>query len=289
MTESAVTENVASDVTDEQVTQYHESQGETAPQDTVSGGQDTLTGASDTVSGGQDTLAGETQPKPDKTVPLAALHEERQRRKELQGKVSQMETRFNQLMERMNKPPEPQVPAFEENPAEHLRLKQQALEQQIQQQTETVQQSEARRQQEAQLAQFDNAYRSQAMQYAQQAPDFSEAYQHLVASRHQVYEQAGVDPGEYAARLQHEERQIAQTAFTLGINPGVLLHNLATAAGWKPKAQKPQTNITALAKGVQAKSLSGVAGKPQSNMTLEALAEMNDEDFDKNWDKLIKA
>lgn len=282
--EAAVTaETVTSDVTDEQVAQYHESRGENAPE-----AQETLSGGADTPAGGQDTIQGETQPKPDKTVPLAALHEERARRKELQGKVSQMEARFNQLMERIQKP-EPQIPAYEENPAEHLRQKTERLEQAIAQQNETAQQAEVRRAQEAQLAQLDNAYRSQAMQYAQQTPGFGDAYQHLIASRHQAYEQMGIEPAEYAARLQHEERQIAHTALTLGINPGVLLQNLATAAGWKPKQEKPQPNIQTIAKGVQAKSIGTVAGKAQQNMTLEALAEMSDEEFAKaDWDRLIK-
>jgi hypothetical protein len=289
MTEAAVTASVESDVTDAQVNDFFESGGDSVP-----GGQDTPKEAQDSVTGaleGQDTVTGadtvQGAQKPDKTVPLAALHQERERRKELQSKVSQMETRFNQLMERLQKP-EPQVPAFEENPAEHLRQKQVQLEQQIQQQTETVQQAEARRAQEAQLAQFDNAYKSAAMEYAQQTPGFTDAYQHLIASRKQAYEQMGVEPSEYAARLQHEERQIAHTAFTLGINPGVLLQNLAVAAGFKPKPEKPQPNIQTLAKGVQAKSIASEPSTAKQNMTLEALAEMDDKDFEANWDKLIK-
>jgi hypothetical protein len=283
-TEAAVTaETVTSDVTDAEVSTFFETGGDSVP-----GGQDTPTGAQDTPAGGQDTVQGaeKTEPKPDRVVPLGALHEERARRKELQAKVDKMEQTFAKLTERLN--PQPQIPAFEENPAAHLQAKTQQLEQQIQQQNETVQQAEARRAQEAQLAQFDNAYQSAAMQYAKQTPEFTDAYQHLIASRHQAYEQMGVDPGEYVERLKHEERQIAHTAFTLGVNPGALLHNLATAAGWKPKPQKQTPNLEVVAKGVQTKSLSGVSGKPTSNMTLEALAEMNDEDFDKNWDKLIK-
>jgi regulator of replication initiation timing len=282
-TEAAVTAE-SSDVTDEQVTQFFDTGGATTPE----GGATTVEGGQTTVEGGQDTIQAAAEPKPDRVVPLGALHEERARRKELQAKVERMEQTYAKLTERLNQPPQPQVPAFEENPAEHLRLKQERLEQQLQQQSETVQQSETRRAQEAQLAQFDNAYQSAAMQYAKQTPEFTDAYQHLIASRHQAYEQMGVDPGEYVERLKHEERQIAHTAFTLGLNPGVLLHNLATAAGWKPKPQKQTPNLEVVAKGVQTKSLSGVSGKPTSNMTLEALAEMNDEDFDKNWDKLIK-
>jgi regulator of replication initiation timing len=282
-TEAAVTAE-SSDVTDEQVTQFFDTGGATTPE----GGATTVEGGQTTVEGGQDTIQAAAEPKPDRVVPLGALHEERARRKELQAKVERMEQTYAKLTERLNQPPQPQVPAFEENPAEHLRLKQERLEQQLQQQSETVQQSETRRAQEAQLAQFDNAYQSAAMQYAKQTPEFTDAYQHLIASRHQAYEQMGVDPGEYVERLKHEERQIAHTAFTLGVNPGALLHNLATAAGWKPKPQKQTPNLEVVAKGVQTKSLSGVSGKPTSNMTLEALAEMNDEDFDKNWDKLIK-
>ena len=281
MTDVAVTtETVASDVTDEQTTEFFESGGEKTPEVV-------------TPEVKEEAKTEEVKQPSPVEIELrnikGALAEERGKRKTEAQKREQMEARFNQLMERLQTPQQ-EVPKFEENPAAHLLAQQQKLAEQIQQQNETVQQAEQRRQQEAQLAQFDHAYRTQASHYAQQTPEFTDAYKHLIKARHEAYEANGIDASEYAQRLQVEERQIAHTAFVLGINPGALLHSLAMTAGWKPKGQTvvKQPNIDTLAKGSSTKSLSGVAGKSQQNMTLEALAEMDDADFEKNWDKLIK-
>lgn len=281
MAEAAVTaENVTSDVTDGQVEQFFETSGEQSPE--------------------VETVVQEPEKKEPSELERiqvelrnikGALGEERGRRKDEARKREQMEQRFQQLMERMSPPKETSIPDLGADPVGHFAAKTQQLEQQVKQQAETVQQAEQRRQYEAQVAQFDNAYRTQALQYAQETPEFNDAYTHLVTSRQQAYEQAGIDPSEYAQRLVMEERQVAQTAFMLGINPGVLIHQLAQASGFKPKGQtqvKQQPNLETIAKGSQAKSLSGVAGSPKQNLTLEALAEMDDKDFEANWDKLVK-
>ena len=63
------------------------------------------------VEGAEGAQSADPNPTPqeDKTVSLAALHEERSRRKEMSARMEKMEERYNQMVERLlPQEPEPQ-------------------------------------------------------------------------------------------------------------------------------------------------------------------------------------
>ena len=124
MTEEAVqatetAEDVDIDVTDEQFDKFFES-----------GGKDGLQEETTEEEVTEDQAVEE--PKKESLVPLAALHEERARRKELQAaqaesnaRIQKMEERFQQILEKQNP-----APSYDDDPIEHLKANQERLEQQ---------------------------------------------------------------------------------------------------------------------------------------------------------------
>ncbi len=93
-----------------------------------------------------------------------------------------------------------------------------------------------------------------------------------------------------------DEIAIAAKAYADGVNPGERIYALAKMRGFSQQQVQPQTpiadatqKIDQLEKGLNAsKSLSGASGKASAELTLEALASMEDADFDKAWEKMIK-
>lgn len=234
-------------------------------------------------------------PEKPKVVPLEALHEARSINKDLREQIkaereraAQFEKRFNEWMERTS--PKQQAPAFEENPAEHLR----AQVTQTQEQLQKIAQGQEQQQREAQ---FSGWYRAQASQFATNTPDFTQAYESFIGARAQELMNAGMGQQEIAERVRQEERQLAVTAAQMGMNPAQLIYQAALAKGYKPAQQQQQAQNNAAEKlqnvqnGIKSsKSLSQVAGKPSENLTLEYIANLPDHEFAKyakDWEGTI--
>lgn len=224
------------------------------------------------------------EPEKPKVVPLEALHEARSINKELREQMRQlaeqkaaMEKRFAEFMERANPKQEP--PAFEENPAEHLKSELTQTKQQLEQLTAA--------QRQAQLeAQFQNWYQAQARQFEATTPDFMDAYNSFLGTRQQELLNSGMSDAQIAAQLKQEEITLAISAAKVGLNPAQMIYQAAMAKGYKkaaaanPPQETAPNKLDAVAKGIQSsKSLSQVAGKAPENLTLEYLANMPDHEF----------
>jgi BMFP domain-containing protein YqiC len=242
-----------------------------------------------------------------KTVPHAALHQEREEHKlskqalaETRANYQRLETRLNQILGMVQEksqptaPPEP-VPDFEEDPAGYIKHKLETLEQrQTREDTKRQEQNQQTQQQEA-LANFVRSYQQQAAVYAQEKPDFTEAYQFLLKDRDAELQELGFgDPNIRVKIIHNEEIGIAEQAMREGVNPAERLYNVAKRRGYsapKPQNEKP---LEAEQKAAAAAgSLSGVSGKGVGELTAESLMNMSDEEFMKatsgvNWKKLHK-
>lgn len=217
-----------------------------------------------------------------KVVPLEALHEARSINKEMREQIRQlneqklaMEKRFSEFMDRAN--PKPPTPAFEENPAEHLR----AEVTQTKAQLEQMAQATKAAQQEQQFATW---YQAQANQFSQQTPDFMDAYKTFIGARQQELENAGMAPAQIQAQIKQDEMVLAISAAKVGVNPAQMIYHAALAKGYQKAqaapAQQATNKLETVAKGIQSsKSLSQVAGKAPENLTLEYLANMPDHEF----------
>lgn len=230
--------------------------------------------------------------KIEKVVPYGAMHEERMRRKEFQQEVRElkeqnqkMEGRFQQVMEKISQPTE----SFEEDPLEEIKVKQdQIIGRMDQQDQRSVLQNEANQQQQA-TNNLLNRYQSSAAAYARENPNFAEAYQGYLNTRTNDLIAAGYSHDEAADQVSNEEIDIVRRSYDNGDNPAERIFNLAKARGYQPKSLSQKTEneqkLDSIQQG-QGKTLSGTGG--EAGVSLEALANMEDAEFDINWDKLIK-
>ena len=219
-----------------------------------------------------------SEPAPTKTVPLAALHEERERRKELAEQVKReaaerqkLESRFEELKQRLAAPPPPpapEIPALDVDPVANFdaRLRQQEM---------ARQQFEAERQQQSQVASFHAAVAQAEAAYRAQATDYDAAVAHLQRTFETEAQFMGISPGDIA-------RSVAVTALQNGRNPAEVAYNLAKSRGYtgaKPAATAAD-GMAAIERGQAATgSAANAPAAAEANLTANRLANMSLKDF----------
>jgi hypothetical protein len=213
----------------------------------------------------------------------AALKEERERRKQLQQKVADMEdkqTRFNQRIASAfsDEQTVQKAPVFEENPAEYLRDKVEKTEKSTeelsnffkQQQTMTV------------LAGYGQ---SKINEFKQSTPDYDAAYAFARKDRvEEILELEGCTEAEAQFRANREEVALLASCKEKGKNPAEAIYKYAKRRGYKPaegeETSEAEQTIDRIQKGQAAsKSLSSSAGKPTAGLTMEKILAMDDEEF----------
>ena len=248
----------------------------------------------------QEAESAPTPEKVSKTVPLEALHEERHKRKELQAEITRirqegemrnqrLEQRFAQIQEAMQ--PKVVPPAYDVDPLSNLKHGHDVTQEQLQQIQQRQAQQDQHFQRQQYVAQVHTATTGAEASFAQENPDYYEAVSHLKGLRHAQLVAFGMSQQEAANYVQNEALQIAEAALMRGQDPAHAAFEMAKASGWKRQESSGQQKMDTMQKGLKAaSSLSGggaISGKP----TLEALADMPDDDFDKfmksgGWDKL---
>ena len=268
------------EVTDEQAQKYLETGGDEDAINKVEK-QDTKVE--------KEVVKEEKKPETPKFVPLAALHEERGKRKEIQKKVELMEQRFNELLER-SKPKEPDVPAFDVDPAAHLKHQQETLSKSVEEQRRFIEQQQLAAQEQARANHVISLYRTKAAEFSKQTTDFGDAYKFLVDGRTQEFAALGYPSETIPQLIAQDEFLIVSKALEDESNPAERIYKLAQARGYKKVEPKPEKKLEDVERGVKAsKSLSSVAGAGGKGLTLEAIADMPDEDFKKlSYEEIAK-
>lgn len=230
-----------------------------------------------------------------KTVPLAALLEER---REAKAKLDKVMSRIDKLQELIQPPTPPaERPDPNVDPIGALKEAQERLDR-----------FENQGKESAEIQAISNWGRQHAEAFRQQKPDFDEAYNHLRHSRaNQLMNEGKVDTPEALNRtILAEEKQIIQLCAQMGVSPAAFMYNLAAAVGYAPKAAvepaqaapavvqpTPEEKVKMVAEG-QARasnpvSKAGSAGN--GKIDLKALAMLDEDEWDKatsgkNWEKL---
>lgn len=235
-------------------------------------------------------------------VPHAALHEERERRKEMERRLTEeaqqrrvLEERTNLLLQRIAQPqqeaPAEPLPKPEQDPFGYLTgtLQRQGSD------IETVRQQLAVRQQQEQHAAAVAQIQQQAMaleaEFRSATPDYDAAVAHLRATRARELEIAGfADPMQRHNLLSQEALGIAARAMQSGRNPAEMIYEIAKHRGYqRPEAQAPQQTPTetpaeriqrAAAAQQQGRGLSQVRGTGPAPLTANALLEMSPAKFE---------
>jgi len=237
-----------------------------------------------------------------KTVPLAALHEERERRKELQRQIEDVnrraDERFNLIAQKLaaSAPAaesKREMPDPEKDAVGAIRMTAE----------EVKVLSDFKRQVEAQAAQsqaiqavFAHAARLEN-EFESRTPDFQTASTFLRETRAQELATLGVDPYRVQQILGLEKLQLAQAALQQGRNPAEIIYALAKMRGYSPNAGAPKGKAAAgdaeaaklarIAKGQEAgTSLGAASGAAPGKTGIEALLGMSDAEFASALDRM---
>jgi hypothetical protein len=316
VTASATTVN---DISDEKLNEFFEKGGDV---DFAQDETKELQQSKDNVDASQsqnknndaDNLAKQDGEKDIERNYKAAMHEERERRKEIQRELEnqkklaedaiqrtqKLEQTWQQLMQHAN---QQQSPNFEEDPIAALKYQYDNLKQSTQQLHQHVAQKDYQEQQYNQVHQFKIACNKAVGDYIKQTPDYLDAYNFAKESRIKEFEALGYKPQDIPQLIEEDEAVIAVQAFRDGVNPAERIYQFAKIRGYQGKQADAQTTakqneqrLEKLEKGMQAsKSLSNTNGQTATaELTLDAISKMSQDELDefmaneKNWDKLGK-
>lgn len=241
----------------------------------------------------------ETEQKPDdkKTVvPHAALHEERERRKEIQRAFEEekrqnaifrdtmsrrMQELFQASQQSRQQPQQYRDPNADPDPVAALAHNQQLTVQQLAHLQQERQHQEQQRQHEEYQQRVISWAQSQADGFRKETPEFDDAYNHLRTVRVQELQAMGLPVEQIKRTLYNDEMWVYHHAAQAGKNPAEIAFNMAKAAGWKPKQQQQAADqkMDTLQKGTQAAKTLGNGGGDAGMPTLEQIAAMSEDDF----------
>ncbi len=238
-------------------------------------------------------------------------HEERQKRQEkdeelksIREQNQKMEATLQQIVQRFNAEQQPQIPSYDENPLDHLRIKQEQMEAFIKSQNQQLQNQH----QETQLKQsqdhFVNVYNKSLNDYKVTNPQANSAFTFLRDSKIKEYEAVGIPPQHIQELLSQDEMMVVQQSSRDGVNPFDRLYSLSIARGFNPNQSNQQAPINPqienkmeqIQRGAQAsRSLNNVKSVSSGAApTLDQLSKMDSDEFnefisnDKNWKSIAK-
>lgn len=148
------------------------------------------------------------------------------------------------------------------------------------------------------------SYQQDAIAFAQKNPDFGYAYNHLLNARALMLQEQGHDEESIRNIVFNEERGLVERAYQQNKSPAAMIYAMAKRMGYQgppqPPAQAQPANGAAAQPGAQpaakssaveeverikrgqeaSKSLAGIGSGAASELSVEALAEMSDRDFE---------
>lgn len=270
------------------------------------GGGETLNAEGGADAGAAD--AGADQSKGEaKHVPLAALHEERTRRKEIdkqlreaQQQIAEFRGKFS-VIERLQGGQQQQteqpaaIPTVEDDIFGNVKH----VGETVEQIKKRLDDADAASKAQAEHTTFVNSYKADAQKFIGTTPDYMDAYNHLLSSRAAELQAIGYEGEELGKALQADEIAIAQMAMSKGKSPAEMLYNLAKQRGYTkkeaaaaaaaaaPAAPSGAEKLEAIERGQAAnKSLSNTGGNAgDQDMTAERLMGMPLDEFEAWCDK----
>jgi hypothetical protein len=236
-------------------------------------------------------------------VPYGALAEERARRKELQRQIDEIKARTAGGAD--SRTPKPMAAGATDSPWMPADLPQSAVLDGNQAIAEGAQEELTDGQAGSELShasRFGESYVGAVKAFTESQPDFIDAYKHATMDRARELIELGYLPSEAMQIVAQNELEIVQRAMAQGRNPGEVIYNLALRRGYKrPGTQSGSTSgpneaerVALAARGqAGAKSLSNAAGGMNGSISLEALAQMSDDEFasvtkGERWEKMMR-
>ena len=250
------------------------------------------------------TAEGEPQAPDTRQVPLGALHEERQKRKNAEAARAedrrQMQILQNQQVEMMRyvqslqQPQQQPIPSFDSDPMTNIGATVHQTASEVQQlRNALVQRDQAESKKQA-MDQFVGTVTRAEQAFAQKAPDYFEAVTWARDRKAQEYVAIGLTEQDAWARVNNEAADLAYAALNRGESPAEVGYRLAKTIGYtpKPQANDAQQKLEMQRNGRAARTPSGGSGLGGGTLSLDALAKMSGSEFLKAtsgdaWKKLM--
>ena len=229
----------------------------------------------------------------------------RQKAEAAERAKQEMEARYAADMARLNErlaiiaqqttqreqPRAPEIPDINTDPIGHFQAKQAILEKQLEEARGFQQKQVQMTEQQQHLQKIGAEVSRLEQEFAKVTPDYTQAQQHLFNTWAAEAQLLGAQPEE---AIKFWSMQIVQRAAQQGKNPAQVAYEMAKQRGYagaQPKAptqtQQPTgPNLDTIQRGLAAsKSTSAAPGKapPSGTPTIEALLQMDDEDFAKQY------
>jgi len=242
----------------------------------------------------------ETPPEGAKTVPHGAMHEERERRKAAEDELKTLRTKLDTLAPRVQ-----QFDAWmKEQTAEQQRLEEEwsqpewddtdpaAQNEYIKTRLDNMEKGftdwTSQQSQQTEMSAFNAQVDQAVATFKQEAPDFDAAANHYWSQR--MTEMQAIYGPQAQEAVTSEMYALAATSMQAGENPAKKVYELAKARGYTPETAEEKIERTSQAQAA-AKSMSSAGGQPETELSLESLAEMSDEEFAKlspsEWKKAM--
>jgi hypothetical protein len=238
-----------------------------------------------------EPTAAESPETKTKTVPHAALHEERALRKAAEKRAQLLEERTNLMLQHLQQgrapegaPGLPVPPSYEQDREGHLRrtldIQNAALHKLLSEQAERHATGTA----QVEVNQLYNRAAAGELEFARANPDYGDAMAFLAGTNDRFLTAQGYAPPHRAILLQQQKLAVARKALAEDRNPAEVLYEMAQAIGWrKPSAAPPAASaerLSAVERGQrQGATLSQVRGAGPQPLTAQRLLEMSDSEF----------
>lgn len=256
----------------------------------------------------ESTPAPKAEEKKEESVrmfPEAAYRREQDERRKAQKEMQALREELARMkgMQEASQPKkeEPQVPEFDKDPATHLKLVQDDVKQKLAKLEQTEAQREEERKRTEAQQRFVSAYQEKVEEFRVKAPDFNEAYRHVMMKRDAQLQRMGIDnPLERKQTIEAEEQFLVARAMNAGLNPAEKLYEMAQDMGYARKEQKTvveqakeeaprnekgqftsaEEKLQTIEKGQQAsKSLGGTSGSAgDTGLSIASLLKLPKED-----------
>jgi hypothetical protein len=223
-----------------------------------------------------------------KFVPHAALHEERLKRQASEKEAADLRNWQRQMMERFQaaearkaEEEAPKPPSLDDDPIGAIVHKLDTVEGRLQE-------DQRQRQLQAEAQAWNQYVERDRQQFMAQAPDYTDALNHLAENRATMYRAMGYQDHEVNALLNQDANAFAARARQTGMSLSAMLYQAATAVGYqRPAGQQPADKLATIQRGQETTRNAG-AGKAKASLTPADLLAMSDNDFLANFEKVMK-
>lgn len=254
----------------------------------------------------------------DGKVPYGVVKSERKKRQEAQkeaadlraamakgeGRLETLEKLIKAEQQRASqRPGEPiQIPDVNVDPIGHFRAENEVLKQQLSEIGQWRNQQEQQANVQTNVSRISQIASGHEAEFKKITPDYDDASNYLRSMEDARLQTMGVsDPAARAQAINNSALQIALTALNSGKNAAETVYALAKASGYQPKGKaapaktQDAQKIEMAAQGQkQAGGIGAVNGTAPAKGSLQALADMSEDEFAKateggNWKKLMES